>query len=192
MDIHFTVTGQEAGQAAASLHVGISGSGLELTGLPCGGKLTFQGTLGNITFAVLPAVLPTASKEAEQPQPVAEATAVPHIEEEKKEAAPSLEAPAQAVPVQAPAAVTSEDQPVPSLFDCLVALRKQLSSEFKVPPYIIFHDSTLREMCSVLPEDLQALKGIQGIGQAKLERYGARFIEAIQLYTTVYSSGEVA
>ena len=68
------------------------------------------------------------------------------------------------------------------LFQYLSLLRKQLAAEAKLPPYIIFHDSTLRAMCILLPTDLQQLSSIQGIGKTKLEKYGARFIEAIQQY----------
>ena len=68
------------------------------------------------------------------------------------------------------------------LFQHLVSLRKQMASELRLPPYIIFHDKTLRDMCRLLPTRLEELVSIQGIGQAKLEKYGARFIQAIQEY----------
>ncbi len=68
------------------------------------------------------------------------------------------------------------------LFHQLVALRKQIASELKLPPYIIFHDKTLRDMCRLLPTDLSELSAIQGVGQTKLEKYGLRFIQAIREY----------
>ena len=68
------------------------------------------------------------------------------------------------------------------LFQQLAALRKQLASELRLPPYIIFHDKTLRDMCRLLPTNLEELGSIQGVGRAKLEKYGATFIQAIQEY----------
>jgi ATP-dependent DNA helicase RecQ len=67
-----------------------------------------------------------------------------------------------------------------SLFDTLRALRKQLADEQGLPPYVIFHDSTLREMAERRPANLQDFGMIRGIGEAKLARYGDRFIEAIR------------
>ncbi len=66
------------------------------------------------------------------------------------------------------------------LFDRLRALRKQLADEHGLPPYVIFHDATLRELALERPASLEALARIRGIGEAKLSRYGERFIEAIR------------
>ena len=66
------------------------------------------------------------------------------------------------------------------LFAHLVFLRKQIATEANLPPYIIFHDSTLKDMCRLLPSSLEELRAVQGVGQAKLEKYGLRFIQAIQ------------
>ena len=68
------------------------------------------------------------------------------------------------------------------LFQHLVTLRRQIAVEVKLPPYIIFHDKTLRDMCKLLPTTLEELVSIQGVGQTKLEKYGLRFIQAIQEY----------
>ena len=65
------------------------------------------------------------------------------------------------------------------LFAHLVFLRKQIATEANLPPYIIFHDSTLKDMCKLLPSSLEELRAVQGVGQAKLEKYGLRFIQAI-------------
>jgi len=51
-----------------------------------------------------------------------------------------------------------------------------------VPPYVIFHDSTLREMAELKPVTLHALSRISGIGDAKLARYGAAFVEVIDAH----------
>jgi ATP-dependent DNA helicase RecQ len=75
------------------------------------------------------------------------------------------------------APLKSEDQP---LFDVLRALRKQLADEHGLPPYVIFHDATLRDMAQRRPATLDDFARIRGIGEAKLSRYGERFIEAIR------------
>jgi ATP-dependent DNA helicase RecQ len=66
-----------------------------------------------------------------------------------------------------------------ALFDVLRALRKQLADEQGVPPYVIFHDATLREMAQQRPVTLHEFARIRGVGEAKLSRYGERFIDAI-------------
>jgi len=75
------------------------------------------------------------------------------------------------------ASLASEDR---TLFEVLRALRKQLADEQGLPPYVIFHDATLREMAQLRPATLDEFAKIRGIGEAKLSRYGARFIEAIR------------
>ncbi len=49
-----------------------------------------------------------------------------------------------------------------------------------VPPYVIFHDSTLREIAERKPATLDAFAGIGGVGAAKLDRYGAAFVEVVR------------
>jgi superfamily II DNA helicase RecQ len=66
------------------------------------------------------------------------------------------------------------------LFDVLRTLCKKLADEQGLPPYVIFHDATLREMAQQRPATLHEFARIRGIGEAKLARYGARFIEAIR------------
>ncbi len=65
------------------------------------------------------------------------------------------------------------------LFEALRARRRELAAEAGVPPYVIFHDSTLREMAKAKPASLHALSGVSGVGAAKLDRYGAAFVELI-------------
>ena len=67
-----------------------------------------------------------------------------------------------------------------SLFDALRALRKRLAQESGVPPYVIFHDATLRAMAQSRPTSLQEFAGIGGVGQSKLTKYGHAFIELIR------------
>jgi ATP-dependent DNA helicase RecQ len=68
------------------------------------------------------------------------------------------------------------------LFDRLRALRKKLAEEHKVPPYIIFSDMTLHEMCIYYPATLTDMKTVSGVGDAKLERYGIDFTEEIKTH----------
>jgi ATP-dependent DNA helicase RecQ len=63
------------------------------------------------------------------------------------------------------------------------ALRQWRLSEAKaqgVPPYVIFHDSVLREVAAVRPATLDALGQIKGVGASKLERYGAAVLAALR------------
>ncbi|HZG44644.1 MAG TPA: DNA helicase RecQ [Allosphingosinicella sp.] len=66
------------------------------------------------------------------------------------------------------------------LFEALRAKRRELASAAAVPPYVIFHDSTLREMAELRPASLAAMAEVPGVGAAKLERYGAAFLETIR------------
>jgi ATP-dependent DNA helicase RecQ len=66
------------------------------------------------------------------------------------------------------------------LFDALRACRRDLAKASGVPPYVIFHDSTLREIAAVKPTTLHALSRVSGVGAAKLEKYGQPFVELVQ------------
>ncbi len=68
------------------------------------------------------------------------------------------------------------------LFEALRACRRDLAKEAGVPPYVIFHDSTLREMAELKPVSLGALSRISGVGEAKLARYGQSFVDAIRAW----------
>ncbi len=79
------------------------------------------------------------------------------------------------------AAAGSAANPVgDALFDALRTLRRDLAKEAGVPPYVVFHDSVLREMASVRPATLDALGRIGGIGTRKLEAYGDAFLTVIR------------
>lgn len=68
------------------------------------------------------------------------------------------------------------------LFEALRATRRALADDAGVPPYVIFHDATLREMAETRPATLAALGRIGGVGTRKLEAYGAAFLEVIAQY----------
>jgi len=69
-----------------------------------------------------------------------------------------------------------------ALFDRLRALRKRLADEHGVPPYVVFHDATLREMVERRPLTLNEFAALPGVGEAKLARYGEPFIAAMREY----------
>lgn len=66
------------------------------------------------------------------------------------------------------------------LFEALRALRLELAKKQGVPPYVIFHDSTLVEMASKRPDSPEAMRHISGVGEAKLKRYGRAFMRVIE------------
>ncbi len=68
------------------------------------------------------------------------------------------------------------------LFEALRELRRDLAKESGVPPYVIFHDSVLRDMCGFKPQTLDELGELPGIGARKLDEYGEDFLDVIQQY----------
>lgn len=68
------------------------------------------------------------------------------------------------------------------LFEILRTIRKDLAEKEKVPPYIIFADSALNEMCKFLPKDEEQLSKIKGVGEIKLKKYGEIFLNVIKDY----------
>nr|WP_178089556.1 DNA helicase RecQ [Rheinheimera lutimaris] len=69
-----------------------------------------------------------------------------------------------------------------ALFAKLKALRKHIAARDDVAPFVVFSDASLIEMCQQLPTDNRSLLAISGVGQTKLSRYGADFIDAISDY----------
>ncbi|MCW3846722.1 DNA helicase RecQ [Sphingomonas sp. LB-2] len=65
------------------------------------------------------------------------------------------------------------------LFEALRAKRRELALAAQVPPYVIFHDSVLRDMAAARPASLDALGTISGVGARKLEAYGEAFLAVI-------------
>jgi ATP-dependent DNA helicase RecQ len=66
-----------------------------------------------------------------------------------------------------------------ALWEALRSLRLAIASEAGVPPYVIFHDTTLQEMLKKRPQSLNELERISGVGEQKLKRYGKQFIGEI-------------
>ena len=74
------------------------------------------------------------------------------------------------------ASLATTDQP---LFEALRQRRKEIAERLDLPPYVIFHDATLRHMAEFRPKTEAELLSINGVGKAKLERYGREFLELI-------------
>ncbi|RKF22088.1 DNA helicase RecQ [Alginatibacterium sediminis] len=68
------------------------------------------------------------------------------------------------------------------LFAHLRKLRKDISDQEDVPPFVVFNDASLIEMCQILPSTSSELMSVSGVGIKKLERYGRRFLDAIESY----------
>jgi ATP-dependent DNA helicase RecQ len=66
------------------------------------------------------------------------------------------------------------------LFEALRSRRRELAQEAGVPPYVIFHDSTLRDMAAQRPTSRAALATLSGIGARKLDAYGDAFLQVIR------------
>ncbi|WP_454916511.1 DNA helicase RecQ [Xanthobacter sediminis] len=67
-----------------------------------------------------------------------------------------------------------------ALFQRLKALRLDLARAQGVPPYVIFHDTTLMEIARARPHSLGDFGAISGVGEAKLTRYGAQFLDVVR------------
>ena len=65
------------------------------------------------------------------------------------------------------------------LWEALRECRRLFAEELGVPPYVIFHDSSLQEMCRALPRTMEEFNLISGVGERKMEKYGPAFMEVI-------------
>ena len=75
----------------------------------------------------------------------------------------------------------STEGPPDPLFEALREARRKLAVETGVPPYVVFHDSTLREIAARKPRNLNELGQVQGVGAVKLERYGEAMLDALSM-----------
>ena len=76
-------------------------------------------------------------------------------------------------------ASSSDEKVDPALWEALRECRRALAQKQGVPPFMIFHDSTLREMAQFKPKDSSALLQISGVGAHKLKNYGETFLKII-------------
>ena len=65
------------------------------------------------------------------------------------------------------------------LWEALREKRRKLADDQSLPPYVIFHDRTLEEMCTSLPQSMGEFATISGVGERKLDKYGAEFLQVI-------------
>ena len=68
------------------------------------------------------------------------------------------------------------------LYQALIDLRKQLARENNIPPFVIFQEPSLKDMCFQYPITIEELTNIQGVGTGKAKRYGEPFLELIEQY----------
>ena len=68
------------------------------------------------------------------------------------------------------------------LFDALRAKRRELAEHAGVPPYVIFHDSTLRDMALLKPQHRSDMALVSGVGARKLDAYGDAFIDVVRQF----------
>jgi ATP-dependent DNA helicase RecQ len=71
------------------------------------------------------------------------------------------------------------DGPSDPVFEALREARRSIAAEAGVPPYVVFHDSTLRGIAEARPASLGELSRIAGVGETKLERYGVAMLAAL-------------
>ncbi|WP_310602867.1 DNA helicase RecQ [Anaerosporobacter sp.] len=81
---------------------------------------------------------------------------------------------------QAKKSVHSRGEIDEELFESLRQIRTAIAKEEKVPPYVVFADKTLVDMCSVLPESKEEMLSVSGVGEVKYEKYGERFLEVVK------------
>lgn len=84
--------------------------------------------------------------------------------------------------VESPAAGQVEDVLDKALFSMLKDLRKSISKEENLPPFVIFQDPSLEDMCIQYPTTMEEMTHIAGVGVGKAQKYGKRFIELIRNY----------
>ncbi|WP_144510534.1 DNA helicase RecQ [Bacillus sp. FJAT-22090] len=82
-------------------------------------------------------------------------------------------------------AVTKQIAKSDPLFEALRILRKKIADEASVPPFVIFSDKTLQDMCVKRPQTEEELLEVHGVGANKRDKYGKAFLEEINRYITV-------
>lgn len=148
---------------SGSFHLNIGGVSIEVLDISKASKIDIVENSGNISVEILP-----VDREL-----------IPSKVVSSSEQANAVEQQSEALN-ECVSAINDISQDL--LFQKLVALRRQIAKEVKLPPFVIFHNTSLKDMVSRLPVDLESMKDISGVGQTKLEKYGIRFIDAIKEY----------
>ena len=95
--------------------------------------------------------------------------------------------------VKQTAAKRTTKSPLPTdidvgLWEALRDCRRELADAQNVPPYVIFHDSTLQEMCARVPQSLSEFAQLSGVGERKLDKYGSEFLRVINDHLAVHAN----
>ncbi|MYL34582.1 DNA helicase RecQ [Pontibacillus yanchengensis] len=81
--------------------------------------------------------------------------------------------------IESTAVAVREENYDEDMFENLRILRKSIAEEHNIPPYIVFSDATLKELCKYQPKTKEEMLQIKGIGEKKFEQYGQIFLEAL-------------
>ncbi|WP_309662764.1 DNA helicase RecQ [Sphingomonas sp.] len=81
---------------------------------------------------------------------------------------------------------TRDEGPSDPMFEALREARRTLAAAARVPPYVVFHDSTLRDIAAIRPTTLRELAGVNGVGEAKLARYGDAMLAAVAAHENLH------
>ena len=101
--------------------------------------------------------------------------------QEPVETTPPVRSRKKAVTKPEPVVQIPQDQTLNDLLmDALRRLRKEIAQQEKMPSYIIFNDTSLQDMVYKKPLTLDAFMDVRGVGEAKLEKYGERFVSLIR------------
>jgi ATP-dependent DNA helicase RecQ len=76
------------------------------------------------------------------------------------------------------------------LFETLREVRRQIAEAANVPPFVIFSDAALKDMCAKLPKTNEEFLQVSGVGEHKLQKYGLEFIQAIRSFCEVHPERE--
>lgn len=169
----------------SSLNIKISGFSIEISEGSSSGKIAITDNAGEISIEVLPVVEDLPVIDAPIATNVNVVTAINNITNVNESPLKSLkEEEKSMVENVSEFQNISEIQAISPdvLFKKLVVLRRKIAEETNLPHYIIFHDTTLKDMVSKMPVDLDEMKEVSGVGIAKLEKYGVRFVDAIKEY----------
>ena len=101
------------------------------------------------------------------------------IARKPKKKARRREGPAQGFGLERALPAHADDD---ALFERLRALRRSIAEESEIPPYIVFSDAALRDMCARRPTTDDAFLEVSGVGAVKLERYGEAFLKEIRTF----------
>jgi ATP-dependent DNA helicase RecQ len=107
----------------------------------------------------------------EEPQEDYSSRIMSYEPRKKEKAAPKKKTKAQNVDVKDEA-----------LFELLRQKRLEIARRINMPPYIVFSDRTLKEMCNEMPDTKEKMLDINGVGQNKFERFGEEFMDVIRSY----------